>query len=50
MEMFPCLKGSRRVSYLVDKAHKEPMATAYVAPSQPTYLNATGSGLFLSSM
>lgn len=22
------LRGSRRVSYLVDKAHKEPMATA----------------------
>lgn len=37
-------------SYLVDKAQREPTATAYVAPSQPTYLKATGRGLFLSSM
>lgn len=34
--------------HLVDKAHREPMATAYLAPSQPTCLKASGRGLSLS--
>lgn len=34
--------------HLVDKAQREPMATAYLAPSQPTCLKASGRGLSLS--
>lgn len=36
-------------AYLVDRAQREPTATAYLAPPQPTYLKATGRGLLLSS-
>lgn len=34
--------------HLVDKAQREPMATAYLALSQPTCLKASGRGLSLS--
>lgn len=35
--------------YLVDRAHSDPTATAYLAPPHPTYLKAAGKGLLLSS-
>lgn len=34
--------------HLVDRAQREPTATAYLAPSQPTCLKASGRGLSLS--
>ena len=35
-------------SYLVERAQREPTATAYLATSQPTCLKASGRGLSLS--
>ena len=32
--------------HLVDRAHSEPTATAYLAGAQPMYSKATGSGLW----
>lgn len=36
--------------YLVDKAQRDPTATTYFAGPHPTYANATGRGLFSSSI
>lgn len=38
----------RKASHLAERAQREPTATAYLAPSQPTCLKASGRGLLLS--
>lgn len=47
---FSCTTGPEFHRYLVDRAHSEPTATAYLAGPQPIYSKATGRGLFSLSM